>query len=73
MNEKVSVMNIDGKEFFRVGIIDKYHYFAELDKPENICILKEEEESGETYLVSLNDIEVDKALLLYNKNYGNAI
>lgn len=66
------VMNIDGKEFFLVDVIDKYHYFAEINKPDSLCILKEQLENGEEYLVNLREVEVDKALLLFNKKYGDA-
>ena len=69
MEKEVNVMNIDGKEFFLVDVIDKYHYFSETANPENICILKEKYENDEMYLVSLKDVEVDKALLLYGKKY----
>lgn len=68
----VDTIDIDGKEFFLVDKIDKYNYFAEIENPENICILKDKVEDEEELYVSLDDDkEVDKALILYYEKYGN--
>ena len=62
----MNVLEIDGKDFVLIETIDKYNFFVEETNTENICILKEEIEDGETYYVSLEDEdEIDKAFILY--------
>ena len=70
MNDKlVNVIDIDGKDFFLIDVIDKYNFFAEVNNSANICILKEDIIDGEEYLINLERFEVDKALMLFYKKH----
>ena len=40
-------------------------FFVEEDNTENICVLKEIEEDNESFYVSVDDNEFDKAFSLY--------
>lgn len=64
MMQEVEVYEIEGKEFYVVATIDKYHYLAEITNPNNIIVLKNYGEE----LKSLTDEELDKALILYYQN-----
>lgn len=71
-NITVDALEIDGKDFILVDIIDKYYFFSEENDPENVCILKKIVEDGEELLVSLdNDAEIDKAFDLFQEKYAN--
>lgn len=66
-DKMLDVILIDDKEFFKLDTIDKYNYFAEINDSSNICVLKEIEENGEKNLIPLEQIEIEKALILYYK------
>ena len=67
------VIDVDGKEFFLVDTVDKYVFYAEEANPENFLILKEVNDGGEDYIVSLDDdSEYEKAISLYYEKYRDA-
>ena len=61
----MNVLEIDGKDFVLIETVDKYNFFVEQDNIENICVLKEVIENDESFYVSLDDNEFDKAFSLY--------
>lgn len=63
----MDVITIEDKEFFRVDTINEYNYFAEIQNPKNIYVLKSKLENGEFTLVSLEDDEIDEALMMYTE------
>ena len=73
MEEKeilTDVIDVDGKDFFLVDTLDNYVFYAEEDNPENFLILKEINDNGEDYIVSLDDdLEYDKAISLYYEKF----
>lgn len=70
----VDMINVEGKDFFLVDTLDKYNYFAEINNPENVCIMKTAQEDGEEVYISLDsEEEIDKALVLYYEKLGNTI
>ena len=61
----VEAIDIDGKDFLLIETIGEYNFFVEEDNTENICVLKEIEEDNESFYVSVDDNEFDKAFSLY--------
>ena len=64
------VINVDDKDFFLIDTVDNYAFYAEEANPENFLVLKEVSDSGETYIVSLDDDhEFEKAISLYYEKF----
>lgn len=61
----MNTVDIDGKDFILIETIDKYNFFVEESNTENICVLKEIKESNESFYVSVDENEFDKAFSLY--------
>ena len=61
----INAIDIDGKDFILIETIDKYNFFVEEDNLENICVLKEIQEDNESFYVSVDENEFDKAFSLY--------
>lgn len=61
---EINVINIDGIEYTLIDKIDKYIYLLDLNNPNNFKIMTETKEE----LVSVTDeMEINKALDLFNK------
>ena len=72
MNEvNMNVLELDGKDFLLVETVGKYNFFVEVDNYDNICILKEVIEDGESLFVDLEENEVDEAFSLYYRKLNN--
>ena len=73
MDEKeilTDVIDVDGKNFFLVDTVDSYIFYAEETNPENFLVLKEINDNGENYIVSLDDDhEFEKAVSLYYEKF----
>ena len=67
---QVTTIEIDGQEYFLVDYVTEdnntYNFFANINNPEDIQILKEQIKDNEKFYVSIdNNIEFDKAFSLY--------
>lgn len=73
--DELKILEINGKNYFLIDSLDgnnnTYYFFSENIKNGNICVLKKEQENGESFFVSLDDDkELDYALGLFFNKYG---
>lgn len=75
-NVQVVTIDLDGKEYFLVDSVnfekDNYHFFANSNNNEDIIVMKDKEEDGEMFYVTVDsDTEYDQAFALYFNKLKN--
>ena len=61
----VNAIDIDGKDYILIETIGEYNFFVEENNPVNVRVLKEIHEDNESFYVSVDEDEFDKAFSLY--------
>lgn len=61
----VNAIDIDGKDYILIETIGEYNFFVEENNPVNVRVLKEIYEDNESFYVSVDEDEFDKAFSLY--------
>lgn len=70
----VTTIELNGKEYFLVDSLGDqnhlYHFFSSVENQSDFCVLKDKNEDGESFYVSLdNDAEFDYAMSLFYQKY----